>query len=95
MDTRGKLDFQLVKDIIEQGCAEAWAMVQQDLDWILHHVALQSAEVTPINNGNTVAMLKEYHTCTCNTVVSTVAPITAVFGHSRVSHLICFVLYTL
>ena len=78
VDARGELDFQLVKDIVEQGHAEARAMIQQDLDRILRRVeALQSAEVTPINGGNTEAMLEEYHTRTRDTVVGAVAPITA------------------
>ena len=40
MDARGELDFQLVQDIIEQGHrdAEAQAMIQQDLNRILHPV---------------------------------------------------------
>lgn len=78
MDARGELDFQLVKDIVEQGHAEARAMIQQDLDRILRRVeALQSAEVTPIIGGNTEAMLEEYHARTRNAVVGAVAPITA------------------
>ena len=78
VDAVGELGFQLVKDIIEQGHAEAQSMIQQDLDRILCHVeALQSAEVTPINGPNTEAMLEEYHIRTRNTVVSAVAPITA------------------
>ena len=78
VDARGELDFQLVKDIVEQGHAEARAMIQLDLDRILRRVeALQSAEVTPIIGGNTEAMLEEYHTRTRNTVVGAVAPITA------------------
>jgi len=78
MDARGELDFQLVKDIVEQGHAEARAMIQLDLDHILRRVeALQSAEVTPITGGNTEAMLEEYHARTRNTVVGAVAPITA------------------
>ncbi|KAI0264296.1 hypothetical protein BGY98DRAFT_1103561 [Russula aff. rugulosa BPL654] len=68
-----------IKDIVEQGHAKAQAIMQQDLDRILHRVkALQSTEeATPINNGNTKAILKEYHTYTRNTVVGTVVPITA------------------
>jgi hypothetical protein len=78
VDAVGELGFQLVKDIIEQGHAEARSMIQQDLDRILCHVeALQSAEVMPINGPNTEAMLEEYHIRTCNTVVSAVALITA------------------
>lgn len=78
VDARGELDFQLVKDIVEQGHAEARAMIQQDLDRILQRVeALQSAEVTPVSGGNTEAMLEEYHARTRNTVVGAVAPITA------------------
>jgi hypothetical protein len=78
VDARGELDFQLVKDIVEQGHAEARAMIQQDLDRILRRVeALQSAEVTPVSGGNTEAMLEEYHTRTRNSVVGAVAPITA------------------
>jgi hypothetical protein len=85
MDTRGELDIQLVKDIVEKTHAEARAMIQQDLDRILRRVeALQSAEVTPINGRNTEAMLEEYHTRTRNTVVDAVAPITARLG-SRAS----------
>jgi hypothetical protein len=78
VDARGELDFQLVKDIVEQGHAEARAVIQQDLDRILRRVeALQSAEVTPITGSNPEAMLEEYHTRTRNTVVGAVAPITA------------------
>ncbi|KAI0285532.1 hypothetical protein BC826DRAFT_119175 [Russula brevipes] len=78
VDARGELDFQLVKDIVEQGHAEARAVIQQDLDRILRRVeALQSAEVTPINGGNTEAVLEEYHVRTQNTVVGAVAPISA------------------
>ncbi len=52
-------------------------MIHQDIDWILCCIeALQSAEVTPINSPNTEAMLKEYHNCMRNTVVSAVVPIT-------------------
>ncbi|KAH9053318.1 hypothetical protein EDB87DRAFT_1652018 [Lactarius vividus] len=76
MDARGELDFQLVRDIIEQGHAEARAAIQQDLDRILRRVeALQSAEVTPINGGGTEAMLEEYHARTRNTVVDAITPI--------------------
>ncbi|KAH8999723.1 hypothetical protein EDB92DRAFT_2080754 [Lactarius akahatsu] len=76
MDARGELDFQLVRDIVEQGHAEARAVIQQDLDRILRRVeALQSAEVTPINGGGTEAMLEEYHARTRNTVVDAITPI--------------------
>src|SRR6266702_383311 len=76
MDARGELDFQLVRDIVEQGHVEARAVIQQDLDRILRRVeALQSAEVTPINGGNTEAMLEEYHARTRNTVVDAITPI--------------------
>ncbi|KAI0297544.1 hypothetical protein B0F90DRAFT_1912759 [Multifurca ochricompacta] len=78
IDARGELDFQLVKDIVEQGHAEARAEIQQDLDRILRRVeALQSVEVTPINGGNTEVMLEEYHARTRSTVVNAIAPITA------------------
>jgi hypothetical protein len=78
VDARGKLDFQLVKDIVEQGHVKAQAMMQQDLDRILHRVkALQSTKVTAINNGNTKAIPKEYRTYARNTVVGIVVPITA------------------
>jgi hypothetical protein len=78
VDARGELDFQLVKDIVEQGHAEARVMIQQDLDRILRRVeALQSAEVTPISGRDTEAMLEDYHARTRNTVVGAVAPITA------------------
>ena len=76
MDARGELDFQIVKDIVEQGHAEARAIIQQDLDRILRRVeAMQSAEGTPINGGNTEAMLEEYHARTRNTVVDVITPI--------------------
>ncbi|KAH8981991.1 hypothetical protein EDB86DRAFT_3106937 [Lactarius hatsudake] len=76
MDARGELDFQLVRDIVEQGHAEARAVIQQDLDRILRRVeALQSAEVTPINGGGTEAMLEEYHARTRDTVVDAITPI--------------------
>ncbi|KAI9451537.1 hypothetical protein F5148DRAFT_1290056 [Russula earlei] len=78
VDARGELDFQLVKDIVEHGHAEARAAIQQDLNRILRRVeALQSAEVTPITGRNTEAMLEEYHARTQTTVVGAVAPITA------------------
>ena len=78
MDARGELDFQIVKDIVEQGHAEARAIIQLDLDRILRRVeAMQqqqsSAECTPINNGE--AMLEEYHARTRNTVVDVITPI--------------------
>ena len=70
MDARGELDFQLVKDIVEQGHPEARTMVYQDLDRILCHVeALLSAEVTPITGRNIEAMLEEYHARTRDTAV--------------------------
>jgi hypothetical protein len=78
MEARGELDFQLVKDIVEQGHAEARAVIQKDLDRVLRCVeALQSPVVTPINGGNTEAVLEEYHARTHNTVVGAVAPIAA------------------
>ncbi|KAH9992519.1 hypothetical protein BJV74DRAFT_962454 [Russula compacta] len=78
VDARGELDFQLVRDIVEEGHAEARKAIQQDLDRIMCRVeALQSAEATPISGGNTEAMLEEYHARTRNTVVGAVAPITA------------------
>ena len=78
VDARGELDFQLVRDIVEEGHAEARKVIQQDLDRILRRVeALQSAEATPISGGNSEAMLEEYHARTRNTVVGAVAPITA------------------
>jgi hypothetical protein len=78
MDARGELDFQIVKDIVEQGHAEARAVIQQDLDRILRRVEamqLSSAECTPIHGGNTEAMLEEYHARTRNTVVDVITPI--------------------
>jgi hypothetical protein len=78
VDARGELDFQLIKDIVEQGHAEARGAIQQDLDRILRRVeALQSAVTTPINSSNPGAMLEEYHVHTRNAVVGAVAPITA------------------
>ena len=78
VDARGELDFQLVKDIVEQGHAEARAVIQQDLERILRRVeALQSVENTPITGSNHEAMLEEYHARTRTTVVGAVAPITA------------------
>jgi hypothetical protein len=78
VDARGELDFQLIKDIIEQGHAEARGAIQQDLDRIMRRVeALQSAVTTPINGSNPGAMFEEYHAHTRNAVVGAVAPITA------------------
>jgi hypothetical protein len=78
VDARGELDFQLIKDIVEQGHAEARAAIQQDLDHIMRRVeALQSAVTTPINGSNPGAMFEEYHSHTRNAVVGAVAPITA------------------
>ena len=78
VDARGELDFQLIKDIVEQGHAEARAAIHKDLDRIMRRVeALQSAVTTPINGSNPEAMLEEYHAHTQNTVVGAVAPITA------------------
>lgn len=78
VDARGELDFQLIKDIVEQGHAEARAGIQQDLDRIIRRVeALQSAVTTPINGSNPGAMLEEYHANTRSAVVGAVAPITA------------------
>ena len=72
MDARGKLDFQLVKDVVEQGHASARVMIQLDLEHILRcFEALQSAEVTLAAGGNTEAMFEEYHARTRNTVVGT------------------------
>ncbi len=77
VDARGELDFQLIKDIVEQGHAQARAGIQQDLDRILRRVeALQSAVTTPINTGNPGAMFEEYHAHTRDAVVSAVSPIT-------------------
>ena len=60
VDARGELDFQLVKDIVEQGHAEARAMIQMDLERILHCIeVLHTAQVTPITDGNAGAMLGE------------------------------------
>lgn len=78
VDARGELDFQLIKDIVEQGHAEARAGIQQDLDRIIRRVeALQSAVTTPINTSNPGAILEDYHAHTRNAVVGAVAPITA------------------
>ena len=78
VDARGELDFQLIKDIVEQGHAEARAAIHQDLDRIMRRVeALQSTVTTPINGSNPGAMLEEYHAHTQNAVVGAVAPITA------------------
>ena len=78
VDARGELDFQLIKDIVEQGHAEARGAIQQDLDRIMRRVeALQSAVTTPINGSNPGAMFEEYHAHTRNAVVGAVAPITA------------------
>ena len=77
VDARGELDFQLIKDIVEQGHAEAREAIQQDLDRIMRRVeALQSAVTTPINS-NPGVMFEEYHTHARNAVVGAVAPITA------------------
>lgn len=49
MDARGKLDFQLVKDVVEQGHAGARAMImiQLDIERIRRRVeATRSAEVS-------------------------------------------------
>ena len=78
VDARGELDFQLIKDIVEQGHVEARAGIQQDLDRIMRRVeAIQSAVTTPINTSNPGAMLEEYHAHTRNAVVGAVTPITA------------------
>jgi len=78
VDARGELDFQLIKDIVEQGHAEARAAILQDLDRIMRRVeALQSAVTTPINGSNPEAILEEYHAYTRNAVVGAVAPITS------------------
>jgi hypothetical protein len=59
-DARGKLDFQLVKDIVKQGHTLARAMIQMDLEPILRCIeALRTAEVTPIADGIAEAMLEE------------------------------------
>jgi len=77
VDARGELDFQLIKDIVEQGHAEARTVIQQDLDRIMLRVeALQSAVTTPINTSNSGALLEEYHAHTRSAVVGAVAPIT-------------------
>lgn len=76
VDARGELDFQLIKDIVEQGHAEARGAIQQDLDRIMRRVeAIQSAVTTPIHGPG--AMFEEYHAHTRNAVVGAVAPITA------------------
>jgi len=76
MDARGELDFQLVR-YRRARPRRSTGDDTQDLGQILRHVeGLQSAEVTPINGGNTEAMLEEYHTRTRNTFVGAVAPIT-------------------
>ena len=77
VDARGRFDIQLVKGVVEQGRAEARAVVQQGLDRTLRRVAPRSAEATPINDRNTAAMLKEHHTRMRSTVVGTAAPIAA------------------
>jgi hypothetical protein len=78
VDARGELDFQLIKDIVEQGHAEARAGIQLDLDRIIRRVeAIQSAVTTPINTSNPGAILEDYHAHTRNAVVGAVAPITA------------------
>ena len=77
MDARGELDFQLVR-YRRARPRRSTGDDTQDLGLILRHAeGLQSAEVTPINGGNTEAMLEEYHTRTRNTFVGAVAPITA------------------
>jgi hypothetical protein len=77
VDAGGRFNIQLVEGVVEQGRAEARAVVQQGLNRTLRRVAPRSAEATPINNGNAAAMLKEHHARTRSTVVGTAAPIAA------------------
>jgi hypothetical protein len=44
MDARGELDFQMIKDVIEQGHAESRAMLQHDLAEVLQRIDYQQRE---------------------------------------------------
>ena len=41
MDARGELDFELLRDLIQQGHAEAQALLQRELADIFEHVCLR------------------------------------------------------
>lgn len=68
MDARGELDFQLVRDIVENGHAETRALMQQDLAEILRRVQSQ-----PQFGGlNVPGMMEEFHGRAMNTVLGAV-----------------------
>ncbi|KAI0043626.1 hypothetical protein FA95DRAFT_1563095 [Auriscalpium vulgare] len=71
MDARGELDFQLVKDIVEQGHAEARAMIRNDLAEVLHRVDQHRAQMPFDVQG----LLDEISKRTRATVMSAVSQI--------------------
>ncbi|KAA1475416.1 hypothetical protein DENSPDRAFT_783512 [Dentipellis sp. KUC8613] len=75
MDARGELDFQVLRDVIEQGHAEARALMQQELTEILRRLEAQSRELPAANAFNVQSIMEDYHTRTVNSVVNAVSQI--------------------
>lgn len=84
MDARGELDFQLVRDIVENGHAETRALMQQDLAEILRRV---QAQPQPQFGGlNVPGMMEEFHARTMNTVLGAVGQLANRLEASLASH---------
>ncbi|TFY80785.1 hypothetical protein EWM64_g3221, partial [Hericium alpestre] len=73
MDARGELDFQLVRDIVEQGHADARALLQEDLTEVLRRMEARDRAQTPANAQNVQAIIEEFHNRTVNTVINAVS----------------------
>lgn len=77
MDARGELDFQLVKDIVEQGHADARAMMHQDLSEIMRRFDSQTRESQASTSFNVQGAIEEFHNRTVKTVINSVSQLAA------------------
>ncbi|THH17190.1 hypothetical protein EW146_g3571 [Bondarzewia mesenterica] len=73
MDARGELDFQLVKDIVEQGHAEARALMQQDLAEILRRLDSKARDVQANSSFNAQSLFEEYHNRIVTSIVNSLS----------------------
>ncbi|KAI0055919.1 hypothetical protein BV25DRAFT_1832763 [Artomyces pyxidatus] len=69
-DARGELDFQLIKDIVEQGHSDARAMIQNDFADLVRRLDHQSQA---LSHSNIQAMVDEFQNRTRNTVIGVVS----------------------
>ncbi|KDQ54973.1 hypothetical protein JAAARDRAFT_356270 [Jaapia argillacea MUCL 33604] len=76
MDARGELDFQVIKDIIDQGHADARVIIQRDLAQIVEHIQSHLRD-SPGHLSDATSLMEELSNRMVNTVVGAVSQLAA------------------